>query len=101
MSASDENVLSLPQVTIQHDFNSVIDDVQEGRIYGEDFWISCYSQGRTSVHGKTSVSRNADDEVSIVPKGGFGIEKIGDVGVNYPIFCANFNSSLDLFDCYS
>ncbi|KDQ18802.1 hypothetical protein BOTBODRAFT_476482 [Botryobasidium botryosum FD-172 SS1] len=77
--ATSEGILSLAQVTIQHDFQQVIEDVRDGKIYGEDFWVSCYSQGRNSVHGKVSVSRDEDDEVSVVPKGGLGLQRTGEL----------------------
>ncbi|KAG0147575.1 hypothetical protein CROQUDRAFT_16487, partial [Cronartium quercuum f. sp. fusiforme G11] len=52
---------NLPKITIQHDFLSVIADIQTGICTAEDIWISCYrlypkSETKpTSVHGKVRV----------------------------------------------
>ncbi|KZV88425.1 hypothetical protein EXIGLDRAFT_696669 [Exidia glandulosa HHB12029] len=50
---------TLPYTTVQHDFPSVISDVRESVIASEDFWISCYREGSTSVHGKVNVSHDS------------------------------------------
>lgn len=47
----------LPIVTIQPDFLTVVADIQEGTVPEEDFWVSCYKTGETSVHGKVRVNK--------------------------------------------
>ena len=46
----------IPIVHVQHDFQTVVSDVQDG-LQAEDFWVSCYRTGRPSVHGKVRVSK--------------------------------------------
>ncbi|KAF8055166.1 WD40-repeat-containing domain protein [Lyophyllum atratum] len=57
MSASDP--LTLPVVTIDPTFPSVIQDVHSGIIPIEKFWISCYKTSQPSVHAK--VQAELDD----------------------------------------
>lgn len=59
MSASSPIVL--PIVNIQHDFLSVISDVDSGIVPAEDIWVSCYKSGEPSVHGKVRVSLDEVD----------------------------------------
>ena len=54
--ASPTPIHSIPIVTIQHDFETVIADVRDGTVVSEDFWISCYKSGEISVHGKVKAS---------------------------------------------
>ena len=53
-SASDPIIL--PIATIQHDFLSVISDVDSGLVESEDVWLSCYKADAPSVHGKVCVT---------------------------------------------
>lgn len=46
----------LPIISVQHDFQTVISDVNDGAIEEEDFWVSCYKTGESSVHGKVRVA---------------------------------------------
>ncbi|KDQ52262.1 hypothetical protein JAAARDRAFT_40382 [Jaapia argillacea MUCL 33604] len=77
----------LPIATIQPSFSSVIDDVHEGLIPAEDFWISCYKFGDTSVHGKVKVSASEGNrsEVRLDARDGVEIEKLG--GGSYTVAC--------------
>jgi proteasomal ATPase-associated factor 1 len=59
----------LPQVTIQHDFQTVIAEVKEAIIPEEPFWVSCYKQDHQSVHGKVKVQRQSDGHVDLIPDG--------------------------------
>ena len=59
----------LPQVTIQHDFQTVIAEVQEAVIPEEPFWISCYKHDHQSVHAKVNVRRGNDGRVDLIPDG--------------------------------
>ena len=58
----DETPLSVPQLTIQHDFMAVVDDVRAGNVESEDFWVSAYLNEKPSVHGKVRLSRNNNNE---------------------------------------
>lgn len=49
---------SVPQLTVQHDFLAVIDDVRAGTVESDDFWVSVYLNEKPSVHGKIRVSRS-------------------------------------------
>jgi len=62
--------LNFPLITIQHDLTSVISDVREGTVVDEDAWVSCYSIGKNSFHGKIHVSRGAgrDADVLLAPR---------------------------------
>jgi hypothetical protein len=53
------SVIILPRVTVQHDISAVIEDVRDGIVTNgwEDAWISCYHEGKTSVHGKVRILR--------------------------------------------
>jgi proteasomal ATPase-associated factor 1 len=64
----------LPIVTIQHDFETVIADVRDGTVEAEDFWLSCYRQGQTSVHGKVRVTLDRG-EVVLTGRGGVQLDK--------------------------
>jgi proteasomal ATPase-associated factor 1 len=55
----------LPQIAIQHDFQTVIAEVKEGIIPQESFWVSCYKE--SSVHGRVNV-RRALGEVQLIPE---------------------------------
>ncbi|KAG8804446.1 hypothetical protein FRC17_005968, partial [Serendipita sp. 399] len=57
--ANNENVTLLPQVTVQHDITTVMADVRDDVVSAgwEDAWISCYHEGKPSVHGKLRISR--------------------------------------------
>ncbi|KAG8924494.1 hypothetical protein FRC02_010398 [Tulasnella sp. 418] len=72
------DTIHLPQVTLQHDIQTVIDDVRQGiTSEGEDVWISCYLNGRPSVHGKAKISPASEGEVSIEGREGVQLKRIG------------------------
>jgi len=58
----DEHPLYVPQLTVQHDFLAVVDDVQAGTVESEDFWVSVYLNEKPSVHGKVRLARNNNNE---------------------------------------
>lgn len=62
----------LPIVNIQHDFTSVISDVDSGIVPTEDIWVSCYKTGEPSVHGKVRISLDEVDRsvVKMVARNG-------------------------------
>lgn len=53
-------ITTLPIVNVQNDFQNVIADVQDG-LGSEDFWVSCYKTGSSSVHGKVRVSKEGSE----------------------------------------
>ena len=52
---------NLPLVTVQHDFQTVIDDVRSNVVSADKFWVSCYKTGETSVHGSVLVRKSGSD----------------------------------------
>ncbi|KAG8831711.1 hypothetical protein FRC18_006130 [Serendipita sp. 400] len=54
-----KNEVILPQITVQHDITTVMNDVRDGVVADgwEDAWISCYFEGKPSVHGKLRITR--------------------------------------------
>lgn len=58
--------LTLPLLTVQHDFNTDIADVLARRAEKAQFWLSLYTQGAPSIHGKINVASNPDSETSSV-----------------------------------
>ncbi|KAF8587734.1 WD40 repeat-like protein [Ramaria rubella] len=81
----------LPQVTIQHDFQTVIAEVQEAIIPEEPFWISCYKQGHPSVHGRVKVSKKVDGGIDLIPEG-LEFEK-SEHGRAYTVVCPSLTIS--------
>ena len=67
-TSKDEYPLSVPQVTVQHDFLAVVDDVRAGTVESEDFWVSVYLSEKPSVHGKVRISRSniSEDHASSI-----------------------------------
>ncbi|KAK4053334.1 hypothetical protein OIO90_003946 [Microbotryomycetes sp. JL221] len=64
----------IPQVTIQHDFPQVINDIKAGLHAVEDIWISCYAHDRPSVHGKARVSDSDETPSGIKLEARHGID---------------------------
>lgn len=52
MTAQSLSPLTLPVVTIQPTFLEVIQEVLDGIIPSDKFWVSCYKTSETSIHGK-------------------------------------------------
>ncbi|KAH9476650.1 hypothetical protein JR316_0010563 [Psilocybe cubensis] len=82
------SALTLPVVTIQHTFAEVIQEIQDGVIASENFWVSCYKKSETSVHAKinaeldehnrnlvnlTTIEEKGDVEVSVGPTGNYRV----------------------------
>jgi proteasomal ATPase-associated factor 1 len=53
--------LTLPVVTIQPTFPEVIQEVLDGIIPSDKFWVSCYKTSETSVHAKVHVELDEID----------------------------------------
>jgi proteasomal ATPase-associated factor 1 len=83
---SGQNVFILPQITVQHDLSHVIDDVHDGVASNgwEDVWVSCYLEGRPSIHGKLRIARS-NDGVSFEARD--GIQWQGTSAVGTPAQC--------------
>ncbi|KAM0787230.1 hypothetical protein ACM66B_006468 [Microbotryomycetes sp. NB124-2] len=64
----------IPRITVQHDFQSVVDDIRQGLHAVEDVWVSCYSEGRPSVHGKIRVSETDQAPCGIELESRGGVE---------------------------
>ncbi|WOO78442.1 Proteasomal ATPase-associated factor 1 [Vanrija pseudolonga] len=69
-------VQTLAYVDIQHDAPAVFDDVEQGVVLREDFWVSGYKSGTTSVHGKVRVEAADGGGVDIEPRDGVRIERL-------------------------
>ncbi|KDR78044.1 hypothetical protein GALMADRAFT_245020 [Galerina marginata CBS 339.88] len=80
------SALTLPVVTIQHTFPEVLNEVQEGVIPSEKFWVSCYKTSEPSVHAKVNAELDNRDrnlvnltaiesevEVSVGPGGDYTV----------------------------
>jgi hypothetical protein len=66
----------LPYVTIQHDFENVIADVDNGLVENEDIWLSCYKNDAPSVHGKVRVTLGEQSrKVEMKARDGVGFER--------------------------
>jgi proteasomal ATPase-associated factor 1 len=46
--------LSLPVVSVQNTFPQVVQEVEEGLVPDEKFWVSCYKNSEPSVHAKVN-----------------------------------------------
>ena len=62
----------LPVITIDPTFPSVIQDVDNGVVASEAFWVSCYRASHPSVHAKIQVELDEVDRnlVHLMPKEG-------------------------------
>jgi proteasomal ATPase-associated factor 1 len=61
MSAQSFSPLTLPVVTIQPTFPEVIQEVLDGIIPSDKFWVSCYKTSEPSVHAKVLVELDEID----------------------------------------
>lgn len=53
--------LTLPVVTIQNTFPEVIQEVLDGIIPSDKFWVSCYKVSEPSVHAKVQAELDEID----------------------------------------
>ena len=61
MTTQSVSPLTLPVVTIQPTFTEVIQEVLDGIIPSDKFWVSCYKTSETSVHAKVHVELDEID----------------------------------------
>ena len=62
----------LPVITIDPTFPTVIQDVDNGIVSSETFWMSCYRASHPSVHAKIQVELDEVDRnlVRLIPREG-------------------------------
>ncbi|KAF8957187.1 WD40-repeat-containing domain protein [Flammula alnicola] len=82
------SALNLPVVTIQNTFPEVIQEVQEGIIPYDKFWVSCYRASETSIHAKVNAELDDHDRDLVLLKAVDGdVEVSKDSTGNYAIAC--------------
>lgn len=72
-SAIMDSLHILPICTIQPDFEVLVNDVRDGLVPEETFWLSCYKAGEPSVHGKVRLSLNERDRSKVDYEGVDGV----------------------------
>ena len=65
--------INLPISSIQPDFEAVINEVKEGIVPEDSFWLSFYKSGETSVHGKVTLTLDEKDRNLVLYKGKDGV----------------------------
>ena len=73
----------LPIVTVQTDFETIVNDVFSGFVPEDNFWLSCYKTGETSVHGKVRLALNEQDRNRVDYHGTGGVQFDKETGVSY------------------
>ena len=61
--------INLPISSIQPDFEAVINEVKEGIVPEDSFWLSFYKSGETSVHGKVTLTLDEKDRNLVLYEG--------------------------------
>ncbi|KAG8946647.1 hypothetical protein FRC04_011541 [Tulasnella sp. 424] len=92
--SSGPDIFALPQVTVQHDIGSIMDDIKQGAVLAEDAWVSCYLQGARSVHGKANISLQNEDSSKFTLEGRDGISASWVDRYSFQVSCP----SLDIKD---
>ena len=62
------SVLTLPVASIQHTFPEVLQEVEDGILPSDKFWVSCYKTSERSVHAKVSAELDDRDRNLVVLK---------------------------------
>ena len=97
MTAQSVSPLTLPVVTIQNTFSEVIQEVLDGIIPSDKFWVSCYKTSEPSVHAKVHAELDEIDRnlVNLSPvEGDVEVSKSLDgVSVSYVTLPTGFDSS--------
>ncbi|KAI0731153.1 WD40 repeat-like protein [Earliella scabrosa] len=70
----DAQAIVLPICTVQHDFQSVIQEIVDGLVPDDKFWVSCYKLGEPSVHGKAGASLDERNRDLVLYEGHGGVE---------------------------
>ncbi len=78
------SAMILPICTLQHDFQSVIQDVLDGVVPDDKFWVSCYKLGEPSVHGKVTATLDDRDRNKVLFRGhdGVALKEYGKVSLH-------------------
>jgi proteasomal ATPase-associated factor 1 len=80
------SVLHLPRITIQESYPEVSREIEEGLHAAEDVWVSCFVEGRPSVHGKLRVlETEGGGEVELEARDGVQAEMVDQV--SYRVGC--------------
>lgn len=74
-SSSSQDVVSLPYVNVQSDFEGVVRDVGRSVVEREDFWISRYQSNTQPTHGTVHCQRDQHGDLLITTSGGVTINK--------------------------
>ncbi|RPD64431.1 WD40 repeat-like protein [Lentinus tigrinus ALCF2SS1-7] len=81
------SAIVLPICTVQHDFGSVVQDVLDGTVPDDKFWVSCYKLEETSVHGKVTVTLDEHDRNKVLFEGHDGVAFKDDGKNAYSVSC--------------
>lgn len=65
--------LILPICSVQPDFDVSVQDVRNGIIPEETFWLSCYRAGEDSVHSKVQLALSERDRNRLEFDGSEGV----------------------------
>ena len=65
--------INLPISSIQPDFEAVINEVKEGIVPEDSFWLSFYKSGETSIHGKVTLTLDEKDRNLVLYEGKDGV----------------------------
>ncbi|KAF9523680.1 WD40-repeat-containing domain protein [Crepidotus variabilis] len=60
--------ISLPVISIQPSFPEVLQEIQDGVIPFDKFWVSCYKSGETSTHAKVLAELDETDRNLVLLK---------------------------------
>ncbi|KJA26658.1 hypothetical protein HYPSUDRAFT_52490 [Hypholoma sublateritium FD-334 SS-4] len=86
------SVLTLPVASIQNTFPEVLQEVEDGIIQSDKFWVSCYKTSERSVHAKVSAELDDRDRNLVVLKViEDDVEISKDASGNYTIACEPLN----------
>lgn len=90
-SAPEVKLQILPYITVQHDLQEVIQDVADGTIGAEPFWVSVYREGSTSVHGKVlaKASMEKENQVDLEAQGDIDFER--QTSSSFLVGCSDLN----------
>ncbi|KAF9555201.1 WD40 repeat-like protein [Agrocybe pediades] len=80
--------LTLPVVTIQDSFPQVVQDVEDGLVPLDKFWVSCYKASEPSVHAKINAELDERDRNLVVLKPSEGeVDVVKDSNGTYRVSC--------------
>ena len=74
--------LTLPICSVQPDFEVSVNDVRDGIVPEETFWLSCYKTGTQSVHGEVHLALNESNRDIVDFTGRKGVRFQGKANVS-------------------